>query len=348
LLLGRTLAWTLALLVTAAAPACSRGVPASGAATVRAVPLPSEELTSAFRPGAGATPLAGWRLSSDDPRLGGLSGILVEQDRLLLVSDRGWLWTVARTGPGPAGLVAGSWRVGELVLGGRPPDAEALARESDGRIVVATEGTHRIARLPAAATGPRLGLAASRLPGWLAELPANQGVEALATLPDGRLLAIAEAGTDDLHPAAILGGGPQRRLLYRSAPGFAPTGADRVGPWLLVLERRLSPLSGFTARVTATPVDRIDGPEETIEPAVEIARLAGPGLVDNMEGIAAEPIDGGDGYRLWLVSDDNFSPLQRTLLILLEWRPQALARASSRRFMRTSSAGSSASPTERR
>jgi hypothetical protein len=52
--------------------------------------------------------------------------------------------------------------------------------------------------------------------------------------------------------------------------------------------------------------------------------------------------------RVWLVSDDNYSPLQRTLLLTLEWTPQALARASIRRFDRTSSDGKSASETERR
>ncbi len=348
LLLRRSLALAIALLATATTPACGRSVPASGPVTVRATPLPEDELRAATRLGPGARLVEGWWLTSDDPRLGGLSGLLVERDRLVLASDRGWLWTVDRTQPGAADLATGSWRVRELVSAGRPPDAEALAHDEEGRIVVATEGTHGVARLPAGPAGRRVELVATPLPEPLSGLPLNQGVEALATLPDGRLLAIAEAGSDDLHPAAILGGGPHRALVYRSAPGFAPTGADQGAGWLLVLERRFSPLTGLAARVTAAPVEQVDVPEGTIEPSTEVARFAGPGVVDNMEGIAAEPIDGGDGLRLWLVSDDNFSPLQRTLLILLEWRPQALARASSRRFMRTSSAGSSASPTERR
>lgn len=348
LLLRRTLAMAIALLATATTPACGRSVPAAGPVKVRATPLPPDELRAATELGPGARLVGGWWLTSDDPRLGGLSGVLADRDRLVLVSDRGWLWTADRAQPGATELAAGSWSVRELVFGGRPPDAEALARDEAGRIVVATEGRHAIARPPDGSRGSRLELVATPLPEPLSGLPVNQGVEALATLPDGRLLAIAEAGSDDLHPAAILGDGPHRALAYRSAPGFAPTGADQGAGWLLVLERRFSPLTGLAARVTATPVEQVDGSEATIAPSIEVARLAGPGSVDNMEGIAAEPLDGGDGLRLWLVSDDNFSPLQRTLLILLEWRPQALARASSRRFKRTSSAGSSASPTERR
>lgn len=348
LLWRRLLLPALSLLAIAATPACGRTVPPKDAITIRASPLPSDELHSAARLGPGAQLVEGWQLESTDPRFGGLSGLLVERGRLLVVSDRGWLWTADRAGSNAAEFLASSWRVRELRLDGRRPDAEALALDAEGRLVVAAEGRHRIARIAVAPVGSAAELVPMPLPAQLSELPANQGIEALATLPDGRLLAIAEAGSNDLHPAAILGGGPSVDLAYRSAPGFAPTGADRSGRWLFVLERSFSPLRGFRARITATPIERIDEFSPVIEPGIEVARLTGPGSVDNLEGIAAEPMDDADGVRLWLVSDDNFSALQRTLLIRLDWRPQTLERASSRRFMRTSSAGSSASPTERR
>lgn len=344
----RLLRSALALLAIAVTPACGHTLPPTDSVTVRVSPLPSDELRSAVRLGPGAELVGGWQLGSTDPRFGGLSGLLVDRDRLLVVSDRGWLWTADRAEPNAAEIVVGSWRARDLRLDGRRPDAEALARDDRGRLVVAAEGRHRIARVPTAPVGAAVELVPLPLPAQLSELPANRGIEALATLPDGRLLAIAEAGSDDLHPAAILGGGPPIDLAYRSAPGFAPTGADRSGRWLFVVERSFSPLSGFRARITATPIERIDESSPVIEADIEVARLMGPGLIDNFEGIAAEPTDDADGFRLWLVSDDNFSPLQRTLLIRLDWRPQVLERVSSRRFMRTSSAGSSASPTERR
>ena len=53
----------------------------------------------------------------------------------------------------------------------------------------------------------------------------------------------------------------------------------------------------------------------------EIARmaLAKPLTVDNFEGLAAVP--GRDGaIRFYLISDDNFSASQRTLLLAFDWK----------------------------
>jgi hypothetical protein len=44
-----------------------------------------------------------------------------------------------------------------------------------------------------------------------------------------------------------------------------------------------------------------------------IASLAAPLLVDNMEGIAVT--SDGDSMFLWLISDNNFTLLQRTILM---------------------------------
>ena len=54
------------------------------------------------------------------------------------------------------------------------------------------------------------------------------------------------------------------------------------------------------------------------QPARRIALDLGP--LDNMEGIAAERLPDG-GTRLWIVSDDNFRPWMRTLLVALDLGP---------------------------
>ena len=52
----------------------------------------------------------------------------------------------------------------------------------------------------------------------------------------------------------------------------------------------------------------------------EIARLASPFAVDNLEGVAT--IKGSRGETLlWLISDDNFNVLQRNLLLMFELMP---------------------------
>ena len=49
----------------------------------------------------------------------------------------------------------------------------------------------------------------------------------------------------------------------------------------------------------------------------ELARLASPYAVDNLEGLAATRGARGETL-LWLISDDNFNPLQRNILMLFE------------------------------
>lgn len=332
-------------------PACAGpSVDSEGGPTVRVKALDVRELNSAARLHPSATIDAGWLLDSADARFGGFSGLLVEPDRLLLLSDRGWLWSVERDPRAAVPFRNGSWQVRALLVEGRAPDAEDLARAGDGGILIALEGRHALARLPGAerADTSVLELEPRPLPELFSRLPANFGVEASASLPGDTVLVIAEHGPGGLHPAAILGSGEPRLLVYRSEPGFAPTGAAWDGGWLYVVERKFSALSGFAVRLTATPIaDPTDLPER-IEPPVELARLAGSRLVDNVEAVAVEPSERGDAIRLWLVTDDNFSPLQRTVLLRLAWAPQARARASIRRFNRTNSAGSSASATERK
>jgi hypothetical protein len=46
-----------------------------------------------------------------------------------------------------------------------------------------------------------------------------------------------------------------------------------------------------------------------------------PFTVDNFEGVAAVPRPGGV-TRFYLLSDDNASVQQRTLLVAFDWRPR--------------------------
>jgi hypothetical protein len=74
----------------------------------------------------------------------------------------------------------------------------------------------------------------------------------------------------------------------------------------------VSLLSGFTTRVVALDVAEVR-PGATLA-GQELARLGRPAISDNFEGIAARRA--ADGRTLlYLVSDDNFQPLQQTLLL---------------------------------
>jgi len=81
---------------------------------------------------------------------------------------------------------------------------------------------------------------------------------------------------------------------------------------LLILERKFSWLGGLGIRIRRIPLKSI-GPGAVVEgPSIFNADLSQE--VDNMEGIDAHVTAEGDTV-LTMVSDDNFSPIQRTLLL---------------------------------
>jgi hypothetical protein len=108
--------------------------------------------------------------------------------------------------------------------------------------------------------------------------------------------------------------------LYRSRAGFRPTDAAAAGAHLFVLERSVSLLGGWRARIVAVPLSELPDDAGGIIEGRELAMLAGPNLGENHEALVA--IAAGSGYRLLVLADDNFSPLQRTLLVALAWSPE--------------------------
>lgn len=191
-------------------------------------------------------------------------------------------------------------------------DAEALARHPGGGWIVAFERRHRLLRYAApgaAATGAETLLPAP----WPLGLAPNAGVEALAFAADGALLALAErpaAGGAGGWLAAPGGGGDS--FTYPADPFFRPAAAARLpGGGFLILERGYARAIGAKARVM-----RMAAPRAGAAAAPrEIARLEAPLAVDNFEGIDAWRAQDGE-IAVLIVSDDNFNPRQRTLLML--------------------------------
>lgn len=259
---------------------------------------------------------AGYALSSSDERFGGFSGLWIADDgeRMIAASDRGHLWT-ARLDHDDAGRLVGlrQWEV--LTLGRRAGDpeagnAEALALDDTGGLVIAFEGEHRLRRW----AFENLGAAPTSLPVPERLDPGNQGIEALVDLRSGELLAFAEELRDDRGDlfAWLIRDDAHHALSYVTKPGFAPTGADRLEGTVYLVERAFSVLGGFRARILALPAAQIR-PAARLA-GVELARLDPPLVVDNFEALAARR--GPNGRTLlYLLSDDNFFPLQRTLLL---------------------------------
>ncbi len=273
----------------------------------------------------------GLELTSSDDRFGGLSGLLVSEDggRMTAVSDQG-RWVTARLLYDAAGRLTGATEaeIGELHgLGGahlpggvhlhgkRDRDSESLTRLPDGAIVVGFERNHRLWRYPAG-TDPLAGRPVPvRAPSELEDLHVNSGIEALVTLSDGALFALAEGRKKETEsPAYLRRDGAWAELSYRRHGDFRPSGAARLPDGdLLVIERSFNFIDGVAIRLrriaaqTIVPGARLDG--------TAIAVLRPPLTVDNLEGVAVRRGAAGE-ILIYLVSDDNFNPLQSTLLLM--------------------------------
>lgn len=256
---------------------------------------------------------------------GGISALHLAPDlTLTAVSDTGRWWRaplVLREGR----LVAiGEVRHGPLRdAAGQPlrrgvqSDAESLARLPDGDWLVGFERRHRILRYRDLA-GPGTPIDA---PPGLEEAPGNGGLEGLAILADGRLLALAESvpgGAGAESRAAWLGTLAAtrviwRRITYLPTPGMDPTDvAGLPDGGALVLERRFSIFGGFTGRLAHVTAEALRG----------TAPLRGETWLDlppdapaeNWEGVAVARH--GGRTLVALVSDDNQNLFQQTLLLL--------------------------------
>lgn len=267
--------------------------------------------------------LGGLSLSAADPRFGGLSGLLLSPDgsEMLAVSDRG-SWFSAKIKYDSQGRLAGlaEARLGRLkdpaglaLKGKRRSDAEELARWRGG-VLVSFERDHRLWLYP----GPWSLQGVPRtfkLPPWLTGVPPNSGVEAVAPLPGGRLLLLAEGKQGAAHTLGAVGDGHHwQPLRYRLTGGFRPTSAAVLpGGDLLILERSYSLAAGAAARLVRLPAGQIS-PGAMLRPQT-LAILAQPLSVDNMEGLAVGAGPKGE-LLIYLLSDDNFSAVQRTLFMM--------------------------------
>lgn len=267
--------------------------------------------------------LGGLELRSPAPAFGGLSGLALTADgnRMIAVTDRGD-WFTARLVESDDGHLVGLADAalrsmlddngGHLGAGWR--DAEAVELGPSGAIFVSFEHRHRIWRYDGGGglTPARpVSIASSNV---LRQLPPNGGIEALTTLGEGRLLVLSEEGRDrngDRQGWILQPGGPAPVKL-RSSGQFKPTGLAVLpsGDFVL-LERRFTFVGGFANRVSRIPRQAVVPNGRLVGEL--IAELDRPLTTDNFEGIAATTAPDG-GTWIYLISDDNFWALQRTLL----------------------------------
>ncbi|PPQ13937.1 twin-arginine translocation pathway signal [Bradyrhizobium sp. AC87j1] len=280
---------------------------------------------------------SGLVLTSRYRGFGGLSGIRLDAkgEGFLAVSDQGGWFTgrIRYSGRNMTGLddVEAAPLLGAE---GRPItekrlwwDSESIAR--DGNFVyVGLERVNQILRYDFSKGGTRARGEVMPVPAGIRKLPSNKGLEALVVVPKekdkgkdqnmplaGTLIAFSERGLDaDGNLVAFLIGGPtpgqfsvRRTEKYDISDAvLLPSGE------LLILERKFSWFTGVNIRIRSIPLKSIAPGALVDGPALFAADLGHE--IDNMEGIDAHVTADGETV-LTLISDDNFSMLQRTLLL---------------------------------
>ena len=255
------------------------------------------------------------------PGLGGLSAAEVSSDgeSVVALSDTGAWFRFALSHDATGELVdvrldgRGGLRDtrGQIFAEKSEGDAESAARFEDGRLIVGFEVESKVLIYdPDLESAPQ---SAAKPPGLGGS---NSGLEAMTRLADGRLFALSEGGArrNGASPAWIGDGEDWRTVSYAAEDGFRPTGATTLPNGdVLVLERRFSFPANLSARLMRVEPAALDA--EIIR-GEEIARLAPPLPIDNFEAVTAYSRDG----RLFIlvISDNNFSLLQRTLLLQFE------------------------------
>ena len=264
-----------------------------------------------------------WIMTSDYPGLGAYSSLTrLDNGRLLAASDTGRMLAFSPPGAPPSRAVM-DFFAGRFEPNKYQVDIEAVTRDpARGRIWAAYEGRNAIERFEADFEGAKLARPAA-MRGW----PGNTGPEGLLRLADGRFLVLSEAHeglfgggfSALLFPSDPVEGAEPLRFEFVGPSGFRPVDAAQAPDGrVLILLRRLNWFPpGFENRVVvADPADIRAGVSWR---GREIAAIAAPLPTENYEGLAAEPLPGG-AVRLWLISDDNRSVLQRTLLMELRWK----------------------------
>jgi hypothetical protein len=258
----------------------------------------------------------GWALTSDDSRFGGISAMHIADGRVTALSDAGTVLEFAL--PSRTGRTRVEVRPLPRAAGGdkRDRDTESLSL-SRGAAWVGFESTNSVKRFDRA--GWRLQSAAQ--PTAMRPWRGNSGAEAMVRLADGRFLVFSEGSDDDADPYSpvLLFAGdptvaetPVTVLRYRRPAGFRVTDADVLPDGrLIILNRRATLLDGFSARIVVAEMPAPSAGATIV--GREIAALGSPLTVDNMEALSVAREGGRTIVRI--ASDDNFMPIQRTLLM---------------------------------
>lgn len=253
--------------------------------------------------------IGGWHLTAQDSVFGGLSGLeVMESGDLLAISDQGAFFEIGLTegipnGKGSVSLMRDA--NGKSILRKSENDAEGLAYRG-GMAFVSFERQHRLLAFNLKDCGDLAqGALVAKLPTKIDGkiIKANNGAEGLRLTDSGAFAAGYEttikAGSP-LIKVEMSGEVSPDYLTLPTQPHYALVGLSDSG----ALFRAYDPLRGNRNIISIPDL----GVTLTLEP---------PLTVDNFEGIAEVKLS-ENIRRVYIISDDNFSARQRTLLFAFD------------------------------
>jgi hypothetical protein len=271
---------------------------------------------------------SGLALTSRFPGFGGLSGLRLDAkgQRFISFSDHG-AWFTGRIVYQGREMIGLDDVEAAPMLGadGRPITARGWFNSEsialDGSLVyIGLERVNQVLRFDFSKGFTRSLGEVVALPPAARKLPFNKGLEALVFVPKGlplagTLIAMSERGLDaNGNLIAFLVGGPTPgQFSVRRTENYDISDATLLPSGeLLVLERKFSMVDGVGIRIRRMALKSVAPGAVVDGPAIFEADLGNE--VDNMEGIDAHVSPEGETV-LTMVSDDNFSMIQRTLLL---------------------------------
>ena len=304
-------------------PLPTEPMPVSGAIDIVATPVPlnagdpKQDRVGNFVYAGGVA-----LTSNQTARLHGLSDLKIKPDgTLMAVTDDGDILQAKldldrneRLVGLTEAILKPLWDAGGKPLQGKEnADAEGFAIMPGGDWLISFERKHRIWRYPYASDS------VEDAPHPRTLFSDNEGMEALSPYP---------AAAPDAY---LVGGEEGEMWLCRlsaecvATPRLPPPSLDHGltsiaafdGPAIAILYRAYDPLRGAraTVRIVNEPLRARPAPQ-----VLDSLTLDGALTRDNFEGLALVRNAKG-GARLYLLSDDNFSGSQRTLLLAFDWVP---------------------------
>jgi hypothetical protein len=281
--------------------------------------------------------LGGFTISSLDPGFGGWSGLDFAADGSLVAEADTGFWLRGRlteTNGVPTGIA--SPELGIMLGENGKPAPNKIATDAEGLRITTIDGVETAlisfeqTPMIRAFRGPDFAAAVPTripLPGFVNHLPRNQGLESIAVAPAdgplaGAMVVLAERALDPSgnHRGFVLSGPKMGTFMIKRRDDFDLSDADFLPDGdLLILERKFSLIGGFGMRLRLIHAADI-APGKTVDGTV-LVTADDRDDIDNMEGLAVRPGPNGETL-LTLISDDNQSILQRTVLLQFALPPQ--------------------------